>query len=139
MPHSPSPLQLLSHRFLSFECIATDGSSTDGELSLVTKPTLRQGSENPREWQVLLRVEFTPENPDSPSMYQGHVAVEGKFCINESFKEENCEALVRVTAVSILYGACRELIAGFTARSTHGELSLPSISFRENREEKVQA
>jgi hypothetical protein len=43
--------------------------------------------------------------------------------------------LIRVTATSILYGACREMIANFTARSLHGILSLPSISFRKPKTE----
>ena len=40
----------------------------------------------------------------------------------------------RVTTTSIQYEACREMIANFTARSLHGILSLPSISFRNPKE-----
>lgn len=47
--------------------------------------------------------------------------------------EDQC--YIRVNATSILYGACREMIANFTARSLHGILSLPSISFRKPKTE----
>jgi hypothetical protein len=39
------------------------------------------------------------------------------------------EELIRVTGASMLYGACREMLANLTARSTHGMSTLPSVSF----------
>ncbi len=87
-------------------------------------------SEDPLHWKVVLTVEFCPENPATPSTYEGRVEIAGEFRIHESFEEKNREALIRVTATSMLYGACREMVAGFTARSIHGMLTLPSISFR---------
>ena len=69
------------------------------------------------------------EDPD-----YGTITILGEFRIHETFDETNHEALIRVTATSILYGACREMIANFTARSLHGILSLPSISFRKPKE-----
>ncbi len=134
MPHNSSPLAIIRHRFHSFECIATDGPITDGALSLTTKPELSHSEDDPSLWQVTLLVEFAPEDKEKPSTYCGHMKIHGEFRIDESFKEENCEALIRVTAVSILYGSCREMLANFTARSLHGELSLPSISFRKHSE-----
>jgi preprotein translocase subunit SecB len=131
MPHSTSPLSILSHRFLAFECHATVGECTGGALTLKTSHEFSAAGEDPLLWKVVLAVEFLPEDPQAPSTYQGRITAEGQFRIDESFDEKNREALVRVTATSILYGACREMIAGFTARSIHGILSLPSISFRQ--------
>ena len=130
MPHNSSPLQILDHRFLAFECRATEGEKTDGALALRTQPEVSQNPEDPLSWQVVLTVEFVPEDEKHPSTYHGMIKVSGEFGIHESFTEKNREALIRVTAVSILYGACREFLAGFTARSVNGILSLPSISFR---------
>ncbi len=131
MPHSTSPLSILSHRFLAFECLATDGDCTGGALTLKTSHEFFAAEEDPLSWKVILTVEFLPENSQEPSTYQGKITAEGRFQIDENFNEKNREALIRVTATSILYGACREMIAGFTARSIHGILSLPSISFRQ--------
>lgn len=139
MPHDTSPLAILGHRFLAFECRATTGSRCDGAMELKTTSDIAGDPEDPLLWKVTLAVEFTPESPGKPSTYEGHVVISGEFRIHESFVEKNREALIRVTAASILYGACREMIANFTARSVHGILSLPSISFRKgairNKEE----
>lgn len=131
MPHSTSPLSILSHRFLAFECHATAGDCTGGALTLKTSHEFSAAEEDPLLWKVVLTVEFLPEDPQVPSTYQGRITAEGRFHIDENFEEKNREALIRVTGTSILYGACREMIAGFTARSIHGILSLPSISFRQ--------
>jgi preprotein translocase subunit SecB len=134
VPHNTSPLAILNHRFLLFECRATPGEQTGGALELKTFQEFSAAPDNPLHWKVILTIEFCPENPAVPSTYEGKISVEGEFQIHEGFEEQNCEALIRVTATSILYGACREMIASFSARSIHGILSLPSISFRQTKE-----
>lgn len=135
MPHDTSPLAILGHRFLAFECRATIGSPCDGAMALKTNSEIAGNSADPLTWQVTLTVEFSPEDPANPSTYEGRVVISGEFQIHETFAEKNREALIRVTATSILYGACREMIANFTARSAHGMLSIPSISFRKPKTE----
>ena len=130
MQHSTSPLELLNHRFLSFECTATEGEETGGAIALSTNHEIEIDADDPLSQRVTLIVTFSPEDPASPSTYRGRISIMGEFRIHETFEEKNREALIRVTAVSILYGACREMIAGYTALSVHGMLSLPSISFR---------
>ena len=129
MPHNTSPLTILNHRFLAFECHATVDEQTDGLLSLKTQHEIGGFPDDPLRWQVTLTVEFSPENPKCPSTYQGLIKISGEFQIHDTYGEKNRNDLIRVTAVSILYGACREMIANFTARSLHGILALPSISF----------
>jgi preprotein translocase subunit SecB len=131
MPHNTSPLALLNHRFLAFECHATAGEKTGGALALKTQQEISGFPEDPLRWLVTLMVNFAPEDPEAPSTYRGQIQIQGEFQIHETFDVKNHEALIRVTATSILYGACREMIANFTARSIHGILSLPSISFRQ--------
>ena len=135
MPHNTSPLDLLSHRFLAFECRATTGPMTGGALALKTNYTAADFPDDPLRKQMTLSVDYTPEDPANPSTYEGTITILGEFRIHETFDEQNREALIRVTATSILYGACREMIANFTARSLHGILSLPSISFRKPKTE----
>lgn len=136
MPHKVSPLSLLAYRFHVFECEATESESTQGGLSLFTEQTMTCESEDSSQWHVELIVKFEPEHPENPSMYRGLIKISGEFEVHESFSEKNREALIRVTATSMLYGACREMLANFTARSTHGILSLPSISFRKKKREE---
>jgi preprotein translocase subunit SecB len=135
MPHNTSPLDLLSHRFLAFECRATTGPMTGGALALKTNYEAAGFPDDPLRKQVTLTVDYSPEDPANPSTYEGTITILGEFRIHETFEEKNREALIRVTATSILYGACREMIANFTARSLHGILSLPSISFRKPKTE----
>lgn len=125
-----SPLNLLGHRFHAFECEASEEEDPKGVLSLTTSPFHRRIDGEKLQWAVGLEVKFGPGDPEKPAAYHGLIRVSGNFEIHESFPEENREALLQVTAASILYGACRELLANFTARSVHGILSLPSISFR---------
>ncbi len=134
MPHNTSPLAILNHRFLVFECRATSGTQTGGAMALKTAHEITGTPDDPLRWQVALTVEFAPEDPANPSTYEGRITITGDFQIHQTFEEKNHEALIRVTATSILYGACREMLAGFTARSVHGILSLPSISFRKPKQ-----
>jgi len=132
MPHSQSPLTMLEHTFTHFQCTATEGEKIDGSLSLETETEteIASDSEDPLRWLVSLTVIFQADEEKYPSAYTGSVSIRGQFKIRESFKEEDREALIRVTAISILYGACREMLANFTARSCNGMLNLPSVSFR---------
>ncbi|MEI6178674.1 MAG: hypothetical protein WCS43_17410 [Verrucomicrobiota bacterium] len=130
MPHNTSPLALLNHRFLVFECRATTGLQTGGALALKTHHEIAGFPGDPLHWQVNLTVDFAPEDPAKPSTYEGRITITGEFRIHETYDDKFRDALIQVTATSILYGACREMIANFTARSLHGILSLPSVSFR---------
>jgi len=131
MPHSQSPLSMLEHTFTHFQCTATEGEEINGSLNLETEVEIAMDSEDPLRWLVILTVIFQANDKDTPSAYTGSIRIRGTFKICESFKEKNREALIRVTATSMLYGACREMLANFTARSCNGMLDLPSVSFRQ--------
>jgi len=55
--------------------------------------------------------------------------VTGHFAVNEKYPQQKIQDLIEVTGSSILYGACREMLANLTARASHGVVSLPSVSF----------
>lgn len=114
--------------------------SVDGHYDLRTETKVGLvNDEAPLNWRVLLEVTFGPHDTEHPTPYSGKITVSGSFQISESFSEENREALIRVSAASILYGACREMVANLTARSVNGILSLPSISFRKEEIEEDRA
>ena len=53
--------------------------------------------------------------------------------MSEGYTVGAADELVNVTGASMLYGACREMLANLTARSTHGMSTLPSVSFGSTR------
>ena len=79
---------------------------------------------------------FRPQT-SNPFIYEGRTTITAEFQIHETFKEKNREALIRVSATSILYDAYREMLANLTARLLHGILSLPSISFHKSNQGSI--
>jgi preprotein translocase subunit SecB len=129
MQLSPSPLAIERHEFTSIQLEAAAVENPTGELKIKTRRSLAKDVENPSHWKLTLTVEFGPNNAEEPAAYAGVITIVGSFHIAQGYPDDRHQALINVTAASILYGACREMVANLTARSTHGLLSLPSISF----------
>jgi preprotein translocase subunit SecB len=124
-----SPLVIEHHEFCSIRINAADIESPKGQQSLRAIRHLERVPNEPRRWVIVLRIEFFSMMDAEPAPYTGEIVARGRFAVNESYPAERESALIEVTAASILYGACREMLASFTARSSHGILSLPSVSF----------
>lgn len=138
---SPSPLAIERHEFTSIRLEASEATDPTGALQLKTRRSLEKDVEDANHWRLSLTIEFGPNAADAPAPYSGAITIIGSFRIAEGYPQEKHRVLVNVTAASILYGACREMLVNLTARSTHGILSLPSISFvlPEGPEEYVAA
>ena len=131
-PLSSSPLLILSHRFTRMEVVATEDASPNGGISLSTARQFARDDKKPRDWKITLDIRFGAKEADTEkSPYSGRLVVEGEFRIVDAYPDDKIQALVEVTGSSILYGDCREMLANLTARSTHGMISLPSVSFLE--------
>jgi preprotein translocase subunit SecB len=128
-PLKASPLMIEHHEFLSIHVDASEKESPQGPIALKTSRRLELHPENPRRWKVELVVGFGSGDAIDETPYSGSISVAGWFSVSERYPVERQQALIEVTAVSILYGACREMVASFTARSRHGMLSLPSVTF----------
>jgi len=124
-----SPLRLELHEFLAIDLSASEAVNPEGPHQLQTQREFEAHNEDPLQYKVILRVNITPEDEKEPCPYKGSIAVVGYFSIAAAYPEEKRSDLIKVTGSSMLYGACREMIANFTARSRHGILSIPSISF----------
>ena len=124
-----SPLTIEHHVFLSIQVDAAEVENPQGRQTLRTRRRTEQNHEDPRKWVVFLTVEFGSAKDGEPTPYSGKISVQGWFVVAEGYPEEKRSSLIEVTAASILYGACREMLASFTARSVHGILSIPSVSF----------
>jgi preprotein translocase subunit SecB len=128
-PLSTSPLRLLAHRFTEVSVKASEQHEPQGGFSLNTTRSFRQHEDKPREYQLILALELGSSTPDQESPYAARLTIEGEFEVAEAYPPEMREELIRVTGASMLYGACREMLANLTARSTHGMSTLPSVSF----------
>jgi len=131
MPKQPknSPLTILNHEFTIIELRADESSDPTGELELSTDVSIGTNADDKLLRACKLSVQFSSSNEDAPAPYCGKITINGMFRISESYAEHRRDQLIEVTATSILYGACREMLANLTARSSHGMLSLPSVSF----------
>lgn len=108
---------------------ASEQDEPQGEFSLRTLRTLRDYAEKPRKFLLILKVELGSSTPDQESPYSANLTIEGEFEVLEGYTAGAPEELVNITGASMLYGACREMLANLTARSTHGMSTLPSVSF----------
>lgn len=126
--HSASPLRFVEHHlaFLSLEVARKVDHK--GIFSLKTNRKVSVDSAEPCRWNVEMGVEFGPSDPAKATPYSGVVTFTGTFEIAEDYPTEKRENLVAVTGASILYGACREMVANLTARAKYGLLSLPAIT-----------
>jgi preprotein translocase subunit SecB len=128
-PLSASPLRLHGHRFTEVSVRASSQEKPQGGFSLQTTRALRDHTDDPRKFLLILTVVLGSNTPDQESPYAATLTVEGEFEVAEAFPATKRKDLVNITGASMLYGACREMLANLTARSIHGMSTLPSISF----------
>jgi preprotein translocase subunit SecB len=128
-PLNASPLRLHGHRFTEVSMKASAQEAPKGGFSLRTHRSLRDHAENPRMFLLILQVELGASTPDQDSPYSASLTIEGEFEVSERYTAGPADELVNVTGASMLYGACREMLANLTARSIHGMSTLPSVSF----------
>ena len=131
----PSPLSILNHEFLEIVLKASETEIAEAPLSLDFNREWGPSSNDPLEWKLSLTVRFGTEDEEEFVPYRGLLRIVGYFRINEGFPEARRDELIRITGASILYGACREMLANLTARTPHGMISLPSISFVDQKPE----
>ena len=128
-PHKASPLALISHRFTDVTVKAAAEGRDGGRFSLATNRKLARHADNPRMFLLELTVGVGASDESRPPAYEARLLIEGEFEVAEQYPLEKAPELVHITGASMLYGACREMLANITARSTHGMVTLPSISF----------
>lgn len=126
-----SPLTLLKHHPGKIRIApAEDAVEFSPACSLQTKHGWARHATESRNFRVELLVSFGKVKKDeTPERYRGEVEMIGYFEVHKDYPEEHIEKLISVTAVSMLYGAARELICYITARHPHGCMSIPSVSF----------
>ena len=124
-----SPLKLLSHRFTEVAVKASEADKPLAGFSLRTLRTIHEHASHPRMFKLILSVELGSDTPEQDSPYTAKLSIEGEFEVAEGYTAASPQDLVNITGASMLYGACREMLANLTARSVHGMSTLPSVSF----------
>jgi len=130
-PLSPSPLRILRHDFLEISVEASEAEEPNAPLGIKLNRHWGPSSDDPLRWRLTLTVRFGGEDENDMEPYRGRLRAVGVFEIAEAYPEDKRDSLIGITGASILYGACREMLANLTARGPHGMISLPSISFIE--------
>ena len=128
-----SPLQLKGHRFTSIEVHSHSKGLSQGSVEVSTQLGWVPVEETPGEWRITLRVSFGPADPKNPAPYHGSAEIVGIFTVDPAWPADKTEELARINGASLLYGAIRETFLSLTARSTHGEFLLPTLSFIESK------
>ena len=124
-----SPLQIERHEFLDIEVHSAPEAESHSSLSLTVDRNFARHDDDPSRWKMVLTIRFGGEQDGKPAVCSGMLRIAGYFRVHEKYPEAKAGQLIEVTGASILYGACREMLANLTARGPHGMVSLPSISF----------
>lgn len=132
-PLNQSPLDILNHQFIEIHLNASENAD-ESPLSLNFQRQWGTSDADPTQWKLTLSISFGGGPDLSRGIYQGKLTIAGYFKIADAYPEPKRGDLIKITGASILYGACREMLANLTARSSHGMLSLPSITFVESPE-----
>lgn len=135
-----SPLTILKHHPGKIRITpAVVGVEISKACSIRTKYSSARHASEERSYRVELLVDFGKiKKGTQPERYRGEVEMVGYFEVHADYPEERVEDLIGVTAVSVLYGAAREVICQFTARHPHGCLSIPSVSFIDETSSKKE-
>ena len=123
-----SPLQLKQHSFISIHLDANENGSVDAPILISTNIEGGEDKVNPHLLSVKLTV-ILKSDTESPCAYTGKVEIIGQFEVAKNFDISKRLDVMRVNAVSLLYGAVREMVMTITARSVNGMLCIPTLSF----------
>lgn len=128
-PLKASPLQILSSEFININLTSCDTNIPHGGGTLSVEHDIQLNpAKDENTWIVRLMVKLQPAHEDSQPPYTGTVSIKGNFKVSDKYNGDH-ERLIRITAVSMLYGSIREMLANLTARSANGLMLLPSVSF----------
>jgi preprotein translocase subunit SecB len=124
-----SPLQMKDHRFTNLRVKSLEFGSTSAKPSL--RPTIwfEPVPETTNQWRLILTVVIASADATKPYAYEAEVQLQGLVEALEALPEERRQQIALVNGFSILYSAAREMLLNITARSAHGSMALPTISF----------
>jgi preprotein translocase subunit SecB len=96
--------------------------------NLVVKQDFLPQKDDPRRWQVTLRIQ-QQSGPTTNSPYSFTIELVGYFAVANNYPELKSEWMVRTNAVSVLYSTAREVLRGVMSQGPFCPLLLPIVSF----------
>ena len=124
-----SPLQLREHGFTTVRVHVIDNGSIANPPSLQPTISFERQSANPNQWRLVLSLELGSRDAAKAFAYEAEMNVQGLVEVTGTLPEERKEQLALVNGFSLLYSAAREMLLNITARSRHGGVTLPTLSF----------
>lgn len=103
---------------------------------LDVQPTCLTNEEDPRHWQIRLRVRSV-EDGERNTPYAFNTEVVGFFTVADAVPLDAVPAFAHINGASILYGVAREALRGVMAQGPHLPLLLPTVCFLETAPETL--
>lgn len=132
-----SPLELQNYFVTALSLTAN--RNFDGQKSpaacishLLVEPFLKADENDPRHWQVTLKVTYRP-GPDVNAPYHFSVEIVGLFNVSAEYGADKIQWLVETNATSVLFGTVREILRSVMTTGPYPPLLLPTGSFYEPR------
>lgn len=128
-PPTLSPVQLRQHGFTTIAVKAIPGGSLDAEPALIPTIRFEPVPDVADEWRLWLNLKLASDDPAKPFAYEVEIQIQGHIAVGNNWPADQKELIALVNGFSILYSASREMLLNITARSAHGPVSLPTLSF----------
>ncbi len=96
--------------------------------NLQVTPDFLAAKDDPRQWQVTLRIQ-QQGGPVTNPPYFFTVEMVGFFSVAASYPDDKVEWMVRTNASSVLYSTAREILRGAMSQGPFCPLLLPTVSF----------
>lgn len=128
-----SPLQLRLYFVTELHVTANLKHDPEQPLALsaddiLVTPDFLVAKDDPRQWQVTLRIQ-QQAGPSANPPYYFTVELVGAFDVAPNYPDEKVEWMVRTNASSMLYSTAREVLRGAMSQGPFCPLLLPTVSF----------
>jgi preprotein translocase subunit SecB len=130
--HIPSfsPVQLKGHCFPIVSIRANENARPTGKVAAEQQVGFLPVPNQPNHWNLQLQVKYCSADPSEPFSYDVEICAVGTVeIISDDIPSDKREKMAVVNGLAMLYGGCREMVLGITARSVYGSCSLPSVNF----------
>lgn len=110
---------------LTFDAKKPTGLTSD---DLVTEPECLKKTENPRHWQIRLKVK-NAENGKPNTPYFFSIALVGFFKVMDAVPDQRVAEFAKVNGASILFGTAREVLRNAMSQGPYAPILLPAVCF----------
>lgn len=133
----PSNLQLKNYMVTEINVTANKDFDPEKPVKLglkdvVTEPQCTIVNDNPRDWQICLRMKHS-HNTKSNSPYFFIIELVGFFGIEDVVSGDQVEDFARVNGASVLYSTGREVLRSIMSMGPFLPIMLPTVCFYDTK------